>query len=250
MLLLFQGCQKEAAIPAFPPNGNEIERRSEGLNLDLSPTSYNFRKVEIGETKTIEASLKNLGEKPICGIISIQIITAWDNEEMCPDFSLLIEVEDLELENNEICLGPGEALAFDIYLSVSAICEDYSNSFGIVRLWFVADPNQENPVVGYYDMLIHAGPILPTELTEYFKEELENGKLVMSNKNQLKAFEKQLSLIEHFYADEKQKAACDKLAWLWERCDGDPAPPDWIEGDGKEAFAGFIRDVMDYLGCE
>jgi hypothetical protein len=43
--------------------------------------------------------------------------------------------------------------------------------------------------------------------------------------------------------------ACAQLQQAYLRADGDPKPPDFVEGAAREELAEMISDLMDSLGC-
>ena len=83
---------------------------------------------------------------------------------------------------------------------------------------------------------------------------VENGKLIGSGpgnsaKGRLKAIRNMLKsaceLIENGFIFE----ACQQLLDVYNRCDGQPKPPDFVEGEAAPQLAGMIQAYRSYLGC-
>jgi hypothetical protein len=48
----------------------------------------------------------------------------------------------------------------------------------------------------------------------------------------------------------RYEEACDQLWAAYRRCDGDPRPPDFVEGEAREQLAAMILALIESLGCE
>jgi hypothetical protein len=64
------------------------------------------------------------------------------------------------------------------------------------------------------------------------------------------AFVNMLNNAVILFMDGDIEGACDQLADALEKCDGDPRPPDFIEGQDAEAAMEMIEALMADFGCE
>jgi len=71
-----------------------------------------------------------------------------------------------------------------------------------------------------------------------------------SAENRLNALRNMLTTAGELIDAGEYEAACRQLHDAYLKCDGEPNPPDFIEGESREELAEMIWDLMQELGCE
>lgn len=92
------------------------------------------------------------------------------------------------------------------------------------------------------------------ELIELFNASVDDGSIEghgpeSSAPNRLRAFGHILDAANDFVVGGYEKLACSKLLVAYEKSDDIHPPPDFIQGDNREAINNKIVDVMEALGC-
>jgi hypothetical protein len=92
------------------------------------------------------------------------------------------------------------------------------------------------------------------EILESLTEWVDSGELVgtgagQSAEGRLRAFENMLHNSRDLFNNGDFGAACDQLNAAYEKCDGLPAPPDFVEGDATEDMRSLIESLMADFQC-
>jgi hypothetical protein len=92
------------------------------------------------------------------------------------------------------------------------------------------------------------------EILDFFDEAVAKGELKGSGpgrsaEERLKALRNMLDEAKALIQQGGIKEACGQLRQAYLRTDGEPRPPDFVEGPAAGELAQMILDLMDDLGC-
>jgi hypothetical protein len=95
---------------------------------------------------------------------------------------------------------------------------------------------------------------IPEEILDFFDDAVAKGELKGSGpgrsaEGRLKALRNMLEEAEALIQQGDIKEACGQLRQAYLRTDGEPRPPDFVEGPAAGELAQMILDLMDDLGC-
>jgi hypothetical protein len=45
-------------------------------------------------------------------------------------------------------------------------------------------------------------------------------------------------------------SACQELEAIYAKCDGEPRPPDFVDGEARDDLANLIQILMNSIGCQ
>jgi DNA-binding beta-propeller fold protein YncE len=91
-------------------------------------------------------------------------------------------------------------------------------------------------------------------ILSFFDECIENGTLMGSGPgkswHRMKALRNMLRAAGELVEDGFMAEACQQLLDAYKRCDGQPKPPDFVEGYAAPQLAEMIQTYRAYLGCD
>ncbi|MGR9074285.1 MAG: choice-of-anchor Q domain-containing protein [Gammaproteobacteria bacterium] len=95
----------------------------------------------------------------------------------------------------------------------------------------------------------------PDTLVEFFNEAVQAGDLTgagtgQSASNRLDALGNMLALAADLVAQGSIAEACDQYLDALRKTDGDPVPPDFVQGEAADDLAQLIINIREDLGCE
>ena len=94
------------------------------------------------------------------------------------------------------------------------------------------------------------------DLLVFFDESVANGTIYGSGEKlhianlKLWLFRKTLETAKYFIEKDEIEYACKALNRAFLRCDSNPRPIDFIEGEAVVELADMILELIDELGCE
>jgi hypothetical protein len=105
------------------------------------------------------------------------------------------------------------------------------------------------------NVVMHVSSIID-ELIKYFDESVEDGTIVGRGRIpcianfKLWLFRQTLETAKYYIENDKMDCACKTLNLAFLRCDGEPRPIDYVEGEAVFDLADMILELMDELGCD
>jgi len=87
-------------------------------------------------------------------------------------------------------------------------------------------------------------------IIKFFDTSVENGTLHGTGHGQLNAYRNMLEAAENMLEHGTTTGACKHLMEVYKKSDGNPVPPDFVEGDGRTELARMIQDLRTSLGCQ
>lgn len=96
-------------------------------------------------------------------------------------------------------------------------------------------------------------PVDIPSILSFFDANIENGTLMGSGPgnswHRMKALRNMLKAAGELVEEGLIAEACQQLLDAYNRCDGQPKPPDFVEGEASPQLAGMIQTYRAYLGC-
>ena len=207
------------------------------LDVEVSPMAYDFGDVEVGTCSETVISVTNITE---CGAVQINGIYLSDNHD--PSFTSVWPIPSI--------LYPGMSLYVPVKFCPQAT-GNYSTSLwvdtyaGIFEVALSGTGVQEEPppeeqvqeILDFIDESVEAGT-------------LEGSGAGNSADRRLNALINMIEAAGDLVEQGRYEEACDQLWAAYRRCDGEPVPPDFVEGEAREQLAAMILALIESLGCE
>jgi hypothetical protein len=98
-------------------------------------------------------------------------------------------------------------------------------------------------------------PVTIEKILEFFNDSVEAGTLQGVGPNSssqaahINAMRQMLLLVAKLISDDLAEVACQQLEFVYNRCDGQLIPADFVEGDDALEFNAMILELMADLGC-
>jgi hypothetical protein len=207
-------------------------------DIDVSPLSHDFGDVEIGTSSTVVITISNLGNGDL-NVSGIALETDFAITSVPP---ASIVVEPNETKDVEITYTPS-ALGYN-----SAVLKITSD-----------DPDEPVVEVALGAVGIEI-PLPPLEqianILAFFDESVEQGTLQGCGvwpcmaKMRLKAFRHMIKATSDLIDGEWYGLACLQLKRILLRCDDEPWPPDFVQGEAVPQLVSMVQELRDSLGCE
>lgn len=226
---------------AEPPDNNFLVPLSgtgitSGLNYGYDPSSLDFGEVEVGDSSTLAVTVTSL-------VGTHQIVSA-SLAYGGPEF-YIVSVDTgtlLEGQSGDVVVGFSPSAVGEFSGVAAVIVLNLGYKIFAVPLTgegvlFEPDPEEQiAEILDFIDMSVDAGDL----------EGTGNGNSPTNRLNALmNMIEAAGDLIEAGDIDE----ACGQLMAVYNKCDGEFPPPDFVEGDAREELAQMIIDLMASLGC-
>lgn len=221
-------------ILLVPLSGTGI---TSGLNCGYEPASLDFGQVEVGESSTLTVTVTSLVGSH--SIMSASIASGG------PDFYIdsaylgaLTQGESGDIvigfspsEIGEFS-GVGAVIVLNLGPSVFAV------PLAGVGVDFEPDPEEEI-----------------AEILEFIEDAVASGTLVgtgngSSPENRLNALMNMIEAAADLIEAGDIDGACGQLTAVYNKCDGESPPPDFVGGAAQEELANMIQQLMDDIGCE
>ena len=209
-----------------------------GPPLEVSPLTYDFGEVEIGMCSETLINVTNITEVYIVRMNGIYFSEPYDSS-----FSLVPWPVPL-------LLYPGMWMEVPV-----KFCPEATGSYS-TSLWI--DTN-----AGIYEVALSGTGVLEEpppeeqiqEILDFIDESVEAGTLEGSGAGssadkRLNALINMIEAVGDLIEQGRYEEACDQLWAAYRRCDGDPRPPDFVEGEAREQLAAMILALIESLGCE
>ncbi|MCJ7580765.1 MAG: choice-of-anchor D domain-containing protein [Candidatus Aminicenantes bacterium] len=205
-------------------------------NISVSPTEYDFGPVELGSSSQFMLDIINTGEIDLV-IESIGIQAGGSSDFSIgdlPSFPYALsatEVLSVEITYNPSALGASSAV-------LAIVNNDPDESLVEVNLDGTGFPPNEQiaSILEFLDVSVYEGTLVgsgPGNSADIRLNALRN------------MLENARDLIEAGLYDD----ACRKLLAAYKKTDGNPKPPDFVEGEATAELAQLILDLMNSLGC-
>jgi hypothetical protein len=117
------------------------------------------------------------------------------------------------------------------------------------------DPDEALVVVELEGVGVSGEPVTIEEILEFFNDSVEDGTLQgvgpdsSAQVAHINAMRHMLLLVAKLISDDLAEVACHQLEFVYNRCDGQSPPPDFVEGDDAPEFNTMILELMVNLGC-
>jgi hypothetical protein len=211
--------------------------------IEVSPLSYNFGEVELGQPRTFTVSISNKGCGPLTlsgvGLKTDFAITSF------PSSSAVIQPnEDVNLEITYIptILGNNSAiLQINSNDADKPVVEVQLNATGILRP--LTPSEQIANILTFFDESVKQGKLQGTS-DKHEKCKLNVDYQLRTMRDMIQAA---TSSIEH---KRYQQLACWQLKCIYSYCDGQAKPNDLVTGEAVPELAGMIQQLMQTLGCK
>ena len=227
---------------ATDPDGNTSEFSnciSGGVSdMEILPLSHNFGDMEIGTTSTLIITISNVGNA------DLEVFSASPQADWNSDFQIT------SAPNWPVMLPPTASTNVEITYTPSA-------EGPVESVLKISSNDPDESVVEV--QLSGTGIVIPPEekienIIISFDESVDDGTLVgvgtgNSADNRLNALRNMLLEAQRLIDAGDYEAACDQLYSAYKKCDGEPNPPDFVEGESREELAEMITDLMQDLGC-
>jgi hypothetical protein len=215
------------------------------LQAAISTTGYEFGEVELGTFKATQVNITNLDDAPttITGFVFAATT--------CSDFSIGNVPENLTI-------APQASLAVEIVYKPSSLgpCSDtlriyngtpFASTVTFSGTGIEALPEQPQPL----DAAKKASAQI-SETISFMQSEISGGSLTGAGKGKsaderLKSFKNMLVTAAHMIENGNFVAAREKLNTIHKKTDGQPDPPDFVQGDAAAELAGRIQALIDNL---
>lgn len=209
-------------------------------DVDVSPLTYNFGEVKLGESSDAIVSISNIGS----GDLTVQNVNLIDIKGY---YSIL------SLPTLPVTLSSNQTL--DVYITFTpSVAGDFSAILEITS----DDPDEGLVGVTLGGTGVQA-KLPPSEqlaqILEFFDTCVTEGTLSgnglgNSAEGRLGALRNMIEASGDLINGELFEEACQQLLDAYNRTDGNPKPPDFVTGDSAQELAVQIKDLRTSLGCE
>lgn len=227
----------------WPGTGSSYVRKITSIampDIDVSPLTYNFGEVKIGESSDAIVSISNIGS----GDLTIQNVNLIDIKGY---YSIL------SLPTLPVTLSSNQTL--DVYITFTpSVAGDFS---AILEL--TSDDSDEGLVevtLGGTGVQVELPPSEQlAQILEFFDTCVTEGTLSgngpgNSDEGRLCALRNMIKASGNLINSGLFEEACQQLLDAYNRTDGNPKPPDFVTGDSAQELAVQIQDLRISLGCE
>jgi hypothetical protein len=215
------------------------------LQAAISTTGYEFGEVELGTFKATQVNITNLDDAPttITGFVFAATT--------CSDFSIGNVPENLTI-------APQASLAVEIVYTPSALgpCSDtlriyngtpFASTITFNGTGIEALPEQPQALDAAKKASLQIAATI-----DFMNSEITEGSLAGAGKGKsaderLKSFKNMLVTAAHMIENGNFTAAREKLDTIYRKTDGQPDPPDFVQGDAAAELAGRIQALIDNL---
>lgn len=227
-------------LPSYSPSGAALDDFSFTIastsepDISIVPLAYDFGEVELGSSSTVFVSISNEGDANLTvNDISLQ-------SGLCEDFSVALVSLPLVIPHE----GPEDV---EITYTPSAV----GSCSGVLE---ITSDDPDEPVVEIELSGIGIEPAPPTidDILEFFDTSVENETLKGRGTGWFAELRLRLMRQLLVFAGESIERDRIKIAYFLlkrahKRCDGEPWPPDFVEGEATEELAEMIVDLMERI---
>ncbi len=210
--------------------------------IEVTPLDYDFGNVTIGDSATTIVTIQNTNRHNL----TITALSLTGDSD--PDFSItsrdpLPIVLDWDYRTStdvEITFAPtSPGYKTGVLVIVS---DDLVNSVILVPLGgegVFDEPDPEEQIADILDFIDESVGL----------GDLEGSGNGNSAGNRLNAFINMIEAAGDLIEAGDIEGACGQLMAAYKKCDGQPRPPDFVEGDAQEQLAAMILQLMADFGC-
>lgn len=214
-----------------------VELTGTGVSpLEVSPLAYDFGDVEVGTCSETIITVTNITE-----VYAVQMNGIYLSDHHDPSFTNVWPIPSI--------LYPGMSLYVPVKFcpqatgsySTSLLVDTYAGIFEVALsgIGVQEEPPPEEQV---------------QEILDFIDESVEAGTLEGSGAGnsadrRLNALINMIEAAGDLIEQGRYEEACDQLWAAYRRCDGDPRPPDFVEGEAREQLAAMILALIESLGC-
>ncbi len=202
------------------------------------PLQHDFGEVNVGENASSSFSIMNTGWETY-HIERIILATGSG-----PDFSLTDPCSPCLLSPGEV-IDIGVVFTPSVYgLATAGIVIEWTNGMCGTEFVNLSGTGVSAPIP----------PVSIEGILSFFDGSVADGSLTGSGpgysaENRLNALRNMLLAVNHLIDEGNYITACMQLSDAYKHCDGQDAPPDFVQGISRDELAQMILDLMEALGC-
>jgi hypothetical protein len=206
--------------------------------IEVLPPVYDFGNVEVGTSSTTIITIASVGGHPL------ELMTVWVKAESSPDFSVTY------CPVLPRTINPGCSVEVEVTFSPT------ESGYASAVLKVIAnDPYEPEALVDLIGMGVEEEPPpeeLIQDILDFIELAVDAGVLSGSGpgnsaNNRLNALVNMIEAAGDLIEDGYYEQAYDQLATVYEKCDGQDPPPDFVEGSAREELAEMISDLTAVL---
>ncbi|MCP4298877.1 MAG: choice-of-anchor D domain-containing protein [Proteobacteria bacterium] len=211
-------------------------------DIDVIPMDIDFGEVEVSTSSTAIITISNVGGHDLV----VSDISFKDGSSL--DFTIT------SMPSMPAIIPPPDGQVESIEVEVTFSPSDSGYSMAVLQ---IASNDEDEEIVEVLLAGMGVEVVVTIEdILDYFDESVAEGTLegrgyrLWVKKSRLKAMRVMLVAAGELIERGRIGLACKVLNRAYNRCDGEPWPPDFVIGEARTRLADMILDLGENLGCK